>query len=94
MNSAESTWEQVMWDELAAMDPVDQYVATGEWITRMTQVLLPRLGTVRRQAVLAAVGREGWDAVRLAETVGARPTTIKRLVEEGRAARRETEAVA
>ena len=82
-------WEVQMWDELAAMDPVDQYRATGEWIARMTQVLLPRLGVARRDAVLAATAREGWDAARLAETVGARPATIKRLAEEGRVAVRE-----
>lgn len=82
-------WEVHLWDDLAAMDPVDQYVACGEWIARMTQVLLPRLGVVRREAVLAVLGRDDWDAARLAETVGARPATIKRLAEEGRVAVRE-----
>jgi hypothetical protein len=77
-----------MWAELDDMAPEDQVVACGEWITKMTQEVLPKLGKVRRQRIVEILHQEGWDAIRLAETIGARPSTISRLASEGRANRK------
>jgi hypothetical protein len=82
------TWEEMMWQELNAQPPIDQFAASGEWITRMTQVLLPALGRRRRDLVVGLLEDPDWDAGRLADATGARRTTIVRLAEEGRAARR------
>lgn len=84
-----SAWEETMWADLEAMPETEQIVVTGEWITRMTQSVLPQLGRIRRLQVLKVLNGEGMDATRLAEIIGSRRTTITRLAEEGRAIRRE-----
>jgi hypothetical protein len=81
---ASPEWEDALWEELNHASPIEQIVMAGEWIVRMTQVLLPQLGVRRREAVLAALALPDMDATRLAEELGTRPTTIKRLAEEGR----------
>lgn len=83
-----AAWEEAMWAELEEMPLEQQVVACGEWITHMVQSLLPRLGKVRRERIVQVLKQEGWDATRLAETIGSRPGTIARLAEEGRAAAR------
>lgn len=88
------TWQETMWAELEAMDDVDQIVASGEWITIMTQTLLPALGQRRRRKILEVLNRPEWDKTRLAETIGSRSATINRLAEEGRAMIRESERAA
>lgn len=85
-----SKWEEAMWAELEQMSPQDQVVATGEWITMMTQQLLPALARHRRLTVVAILESDDWDATKLAETIGSRPGTIQRLAEEGRAALRQS----
>lgn len=77
-----------MWQELDALPPAQQIVTCGEWITRMTQTLLPALGTRRRDMVLEALRAPEMDYSTLADTIGARRQTIVRLAEEGRAAAR------
>lgn len=81
-------WEEAMWTELEEMPLENQVIACGEWITHMVQTLLPKLGKVRREKIVEVLKQEGWDAMRLAETIGSRPGTIARLAEEGRAAAR------
>lgn len=88
------TWQEAMWAELEAMDAVEQVVATGEWITELTQVVLPALGQHRRRKILEVLSRPDWDKTRLAETIGSRSATINRLAEEGRAMMREAERAA
>lgn len=78
-----------MWAELSAMSTENQIVACGEWITHLTQSLLPRLAKVRRERVIQLLAEPDWDTVRLAETIGSRPSTIQRLAEEGRAQARQ-----
>jgi hypothetical protein len=73
---------------------VDQIVATGEWIVRITQELLPALGGRRREKILEVLDQADWDYTRLAESIGSRRTAIVRLAEEGRAKRRERGASA
>lgn len=82
-------WQNQLWEELRGEDAVDRYVKSGEWITYVTQTLLPELRKERRRAVIEVLSREDWDALRLAETVGSRRTTIQRLAEEGRALARD-----
>lgn len=81
-------WEETMWAQLDALPADEQIITTGEWITRMTQTLLPALGGRRREKVLEVLAQPGWDYSRLADSIGARRTTIVRLAEEGRAAAR------
>lgn len=85
-------WVDAMWKELDELPDTEQFIATGAWITRMTQELLPQLGLRRRTIVLKMLAQEDWDATRLAEETGSRRTTITRLAEEGRAALRKDES--
>jgi hypothetical protein len=77
-------WIDALWDELERMDPVDQVVFTGEAITQITREVLPALGRHRRVAVVNILAKEGWDPGLLADSIGSRTSTIKRLAEEGR----------
>lgn len=82
-------WEKAMWAELDAKPAVDQVSAAAVWISHITQKVLTDLATRRRDMVLQVLEQDEWDARRLAETIGSRRTTINRLAEEGRRARRE-----
>lgn len=82
-------WEEALWDELATLPDTQQVITAGEWITYLTQELLPKLGRHRRQKVLEILKEDGMDATKLAELIGARRSTISRLAEEGRAVARE-----
>lgn len=82
-------WEEMMWAELEAQPETEQIITCGEWITMMTQKLLPALGRRRRERVLSILANPEWDYTRLADTIGARRTTIVRLAEEGRAQARQ-----
>jgi hypothetical protein len=79
-----------MWAELEAQPDTEQIITCGEWITKMTQTLLPALGRVRREKVLEILAQADWDYTRLADSIGARRQTIIRLAEEGRAAARHS----
>lgn len=84
-----SGWKTALYAELEAMTPLDQIMATGAWITEMTQELLPDLGVRRRRAILAALESDpDGGTARIAEMIGSRPGTIARLAAEGRTARR------
>jgi len=83
------SWKDQLWAELDQKEPIEQITLTGEWITDLTQDVLPALGARRRAAVLIALATPGMDATRLAELIGSRRSTITRLAEEGRASRRE-----
>ena len=85
-------WEEAMWAELDSQSKTDQIVTAGEWITRIQQSIVADLAQVRRNRVLELLADPDWDATRIAESIGARRTTITRLAEEGRAARREDQA--
>lgn len=84
-------WEETLWRELEAMPAEQRIAATGQYIVHMTRSVLPALGDLRREAVLEVLDRPGWDATRVAETIGSRRTTIARLAEEGRARRRKAD---
>lgn len=77
-------WIDALWDEVEQLDEVDQVVFTGEAITQITREVLPALGRHRRVAVVDILTKEGWDPGLLADTIGSRISTIRRLAEEGR----------
>lgn|SRR5574338_918293 len=89
MTSNQPHWEDVLWDDLLAMSPDEQIIASGEWITHITQTLLTRLGRHRRLAVIKALSEDGVDAAVLADRIGGRRTTLERLAAEARALRRD-----
>jgi hypothetical protein len=82
-------WLEAMYAELDEMTEVEQITATGEWIVRITQEVLPALGARRRDMLLNVLDQPDWDYTRLAESIGSRRTAIVRLAEEGRARKRE-----
>jgi len=82
-------WEEALWAELDALPDTQQIITAGEWITHLTQKILPELGKHRREKVLEVLAQPEMDATRLAESIGARRNTITRLAEEGRAMARE-----
>jgi hypothetical protein len=83
-------WVQALWEELAELGPLQQIVTAGEWITLITQEILPALGDRRREMIVEVLDQPGMDHTTVAELIGSRRTAIKRLAEEGRAKRRQT----
>lgn len=84
-------WEHPLWTWLEELTEEDRIVAAGGAIVHITRELLPALGAYRREMVLEVLARSDWDATKLAEVIGSRRTTVVRLAEEGRAARRRSE---
>jgi DNA-directed RNA polymerase specialized sigma24 family protein len=82
------SWEDQLWAEIDAKSDPDKFVLAGDIITRMMRDVLPALANTRRMAAVHLVETGGYTATKLAETIGARPGTIARLVEEGRRNRR------
>lgn len=85
-----ANWEEMMWAELEALPETEQIITCGEWITHITQKILPDLGKRRRETVVNLLEGPDMDYSKLADTIGARRQTIVRLAEEGRADRRRT----
>ena len=84
-------WQDALWTELEAMDPLERYTACGEWITLMQQSLVPAMARERRTALIEAVQAADMDYYLIAEQVGSRKATVERLVNEGRAMLRDHE---
>lgn len=82
-------WVQAMYEELGAMSDLEKINATGEWITLITNEVLTELSRQRKLLVAQTLLRPGWDATRLAETLGGRRTAFTRLGELGRRLMRE-----
>jgi len=80
----EPGWLTELWDELTAEDPANQVKVSGDWIVFVTQTLLPQLAEYRRHQVTKILSEPDWDAQRLAETIGARTDTMRRLAREWR----------
>lgn len=80
-------WEKQLWEEIDSVPAAEQIVLAGDIITRVTRILLPALGNRRRAKVLALID-SGLSSVQVAESIGARPSTVARLLEEGRKIRR------
>jgi hypothetical protein len=77
-------WEDALRAEVDEKSDEEVIVFAGEVITRMTRTLLPEMGDARRQAAVRIIESGSRTYTELAESIGARPGTIQRLVEEGR----------
>lgn len=83
------SWQEAMWAELDAMDDLEQIRKAGAWIEELTHELSPALAKRRRAKVHEVLKTPDMDPTKLAEMIGARRSTIKRLDEEARANQRE-----
>ena len=83
------TWQDALFAELDEMDPLQQAVACGAWITQMQQELVPVLAERRREKLVEAAEEHENDYLLLAEKIGSRRATVERLVNEGRSRLRE-----
>jgi hypothetical protein len=89
MNTDMPAWQKLLWEELDAQSPYQQFMTTGEWINNITRVLLPELGARRRENVISLVDEtDDASVASVAGQLGMRRTTISRLVDEGRSARK------
>lgn len=79
------TWQEALWAELDAMDDLDQIKTAATWIEVITHEVSPALARRRRAMILKVLAEPDMDATRLAETIGASTSAIRRLREEGRA---------
>lgn len=80
----EPRWSLLLWTHLDQLDGPDRVKTSGDWIIYVTQTLLPELAEYRRRQAANVLDRDGWDAQRLAETIGSRTVAITRLAKEGR----------
>lgn len=81
-------WEEAMWAELRSQPKEEQVILAEEFISTMSHRLLGELANARRLAVVELIEGQHYTYATLADTIGSRPGTIRRLAEEGRALRR------
>jgi hypothetical protein len=89
MNTDMPQWQKLLWEELDAQSPEKQFLTAGEWIHTITRTVLPELGIRRRENVLTLVERDSENIATVAGQLGVRRTTISRLIDEGRSARKQ-----
>ncbi len=82
-------WKTAIWEELSTLDPEEQFVVAGEWITYITRNLLPELGLCRRENVISLVDNEGMTNAEVAGKLSMRRSTIIRLIDEGRSVHKQ-----
>jgi len=80
-----ASWQEVLWEELDAMDDLEQIKVTANWIEVITHEVSPALARRRRAKIRTVLAQEDMDATKLAETIGTSTSAIRRLSEEGRA---------
>lgn len=85
------SWQQHLFAELEALPAHEQFRVAGAWITQITQSLLPELGRIRRENVLELLSRDESSIATVAGELGMRRSTVSRLVDEGRSARRHAQ---
>lgn len=79
------TWQEALWAELDAKDDLEQIKTSALWIEEITHEVSPRLAQRRRAKIREVLAHPDMDVTRLAESIGASPSAIRRLSEEGRA---------
>lgn len=84
-------WEAQLWEEIDSMNGPDKIVMVSDVITRIMRDILTQLANTRRLTAVYLIESGEFTATKLAETIGARPGTVSRLVEEGRRLRRQEE---
>lgn len=75
-------WEETLWEELDTLGADERIIQSGMTISYITNTLLPKLADYRRQQILTEMREEGVTAGTLADRLGTRASTIKRLVSE------------
>jgi|KBSMisStandDraft_5_1062788.scaffolds.fasta_scaffold81846_3 DNA-directed RNA polymerase specialized sigma24 family protein len=88
------SWEEVLWDQIDAEVGPNKIVLVSSVITRIMRDTLTELANTRRLSAVALVESGEFSTTKLAETIGARPGTVARLVEEGRRLRRREQEAA
>lgn len=78
-------WQEALWAELDAMEDLEQIKTSAHWIELITHEISPQLARRRRSKIREVLAQDDMDATKLAETIGASPSAIRRLSEEGRA---------
>lgn len=87
-------WEDQMDAELKALEPAPRMVAYSELIMHLTREVLARLAEERRELLLEMLADPDVDETMVAEMIGTRRTTIRRLkTEAGRRRRVRTSGV-
>lgn len=87
-------WEKVLYAELEALPPAQRLIRYGELIMYLGRDLQSRLADERRELLLEILADPAIDDTRLAEMIGTRRTTIRRLkVEAKRAAKEKAKGV-
>ena len=87
----EMAWERVMWEELYAQEGAARLIMAMEIITRMSHVMTTAVARERRLWAVHLVESGQYTYEQLADSIGCRLSVARRLVEEGRAVRREEE---
>lgn len=82
-------WKQALWQRLDSQSPEDQFVEAGEIISWITYNLLPDLGVRRRDCIVDLKDEKDWDVIQIAQHFGMRRSTVVRLLDEGRSARKQ-----
>ncbi len=75
-------WEAELWKYLESLPIEEKIVQAGELIIYVNGELLPKLGNFRRLRTREAVHQEGMSVGLLADKIGARASTVRRLVTE------------
>jgi hypothetical protein len=86
------SWEEAMWAELDAQPKERQIILAEEFISTMSHRLLGELAQHRRLVVVELIESSRYTYATLADTIGSRPGTMRRLAEDGRAIRRQLNA--
>lgn len=81
-------WEEAMYEELAKLDAVPRMIAYSELIMYLTREVLASLAEARRELLLVILEDPDVDETTLAEMIGTRRTTIRRLKTEAGSKRR------
>lgn len=84
-------WEVTLEETFQEFEPVERLIHYGDIIMYVTRELLPRLSEERRDLILEILADPQMDDTKLAEMIGSRRTTIRRLATEGRQRLREQE---
>lgn len=85
-------WEEILFEDLEALDDIPRFLALGEAISRINPVL-SRLAAMRRDVAVNLIESGAYGYTDFAATVGFRVQTVRRLVDEGRAQRRSEEEI-
>ena len=86
------SWENALWNELEALTPDQQIIQSGTTISYITSTLLPKLADYRRATIQTEMRKPGTTAGTLADRIGTRASTIKRLASEAHQRSRSEEA--